>query len=210
MDGFDLVGDDRGGRVEDGEDPGEGGSVDVGVGGALEHGECELDDGRSGAGQQLGDGDDRRRHGGRLSVTKSDSPDPVLADDDLAYTIVGRERPPSDCGRGVGERHAAGELTDETFCEGAACDPSAVGPGRARTRWAPSRRVGSKTVKIRAKADPSTSGSAVLSNTASLSSTTDDPAPGNNSATATTDVDTAADLSMTKSDSPDPVLAGNI
>ncbi len=34
VDGFDLVGDHRGGRVEDGEDPGEGGSVDVGVGGA--------------------------------------------------------------------------------------------------------------------------------------------------------------------------------
>ncbi len=64
-------------------------------------------------------------------------------------------------------------------------------------------------VKIRAEVDPSTSGSAVLSNTASLSSTRD-PAPGNNSATAATDVDTAADLSMTKSDSPDPVLAGNI
>src|SRR5438045_1809106 len=48
-----------------------------------------------------------------------------------------------------------------------------------------------------------------LSNTASVSSTTSDPTPGDHSATEATTVNTAADLSITKSDSPDPVLAGN-
>ena len=37
-----------------------------------------------------------------------------------------------------------------------------------------------------------------------------DPSPGNNSASATTTVTPVADLSLTKSDSPDPVLAGEL
>ena len=40
--------------------------------------------------------------------------------------------------------------------------------------------------------------------------TTADPAPANNSASAETTVDPAADLSLTKTDSPDPVLAGEL
>ena len=47
-----------------------------------------------------------------------------------------------------------------------------------------------------------------LSNTATVSSTTTDPVPANNTATATTAVTTSADLSITNSDSPDPVTAG--
>src|SRR5436190_2792521 len=57
------------------------------------------------------------------------------------------------------------------------------------------------------KVDPSRL--ADLSNTASVTSTTTDPTPGDHSATEATVVNTAADLSITKSDSPDPVTAGN-
>ena len=49
----------------------------------------------------------------------------------------------------------------------------------------------------------------VLSNTATVSSSTTDPNSGNNSATATTTVTASADLSVTMTDSPDPVGAGN-
>src|SRR5204862_397137 len=48
-----------------------------------------------------------------------------------------------------------------------------------------------------------------LSNTPSVTSTTTDPTPSNHSATEATVVNTAADLSITKPDSPDPVTAGN-
>ena len=41
-----------------------------------------------------------------------------------------------------------------------------------------------------------------------MSATTADPVLVNNSASATTTVDPVADLSLTKSDSPDPVLSG--
>src|SRR6185503_20244783 len=56
----------------------------------------------------------------------------------------------------------------------------------------------------------STAAGTVLSNTATVSASTSDPSPGNNSATATTTVGTAsADLSITKVDTPDAVTAGN-
>src|SRR5262249_26090786 len=48
-----------------------------------------------------------------------------------------------------------------------------------------------------------------LSNTATAASATTDPTPGNNAATATTTVQTRADLAVTETDSPDPVTAGN-
>ena len=48
----------------------------------------------------------------------------------------------------------------------------------------------------------------VISNTATAASTTPDPVPANNSATATTTVATGADVSVTKTDSPDPATAG--
>src|SRR6185436_702692 len=49
-----------------------------------------------------------------------------------------------------------------------------------------------------------------ITNQATVSATTADPSSANNSASATTTVDPAADLSLTKSDSPDPVLAGQL
>ena len=47
----------------------------------------------------------------------------------------------------------------------------------------------------------------MIANTAAVTSA-DDPVSGNNSATASTTVSTSADLSVTKTDSPDPVTAG--
>jgi uncharacterized repeat protein (TIGR01451 family) len=49
-----------------------------------------------------------------------------------------------------------------------------------------------------------------LSNTATVSSATTDPTPGNDSATATTLSHTTADLSVTVTDSPDPVRADRL
>jgi large repetitive protein len=47
-----------------------------------------------------------------------------------------------------------------------------------------------------------------VTNSATATSSTTDPVPGNNSASATTAIVTRADLSITISDSPDPVVAG--
>ena len=50
---------------------------------------------------------------------------------------------------------------------------------------------------------------ATLSNTASFSTVTTDPTPGNNSSTTEATIRTRADLSLTKTGSPDPVFVGN-
>src|SRR5262249_28753732 len=49
----------------------------------------------------------------------------------------------------------------------------------------------------------------VLSNTANVTATEPDPTSANNSATATTTVNPVANLGITKSASPSPVLAGS-
>ena len=49
-----------------------------------------------------------------------------------------------------------------------------------------------------------------ITNQAAVGSDVDDQNTANNSASATTTVDPVADLSMTKSDSPDPLLAGEL
>src|SRR5207244_2237172 len=47
-----------------------------------------------------------------------------------------------------------------------------------------------------------------ITNTATVSAATSDPNPANNTATASTTVIASADLSITKTDAPDPVTAG--
>src|SRR5262249_40504171 len=57
--------------------------------------------------------------------------------------------------------------------------------------------------------DPNANAPATVSNTASGLSGAADPNTNNNDATAQTTVNTAADLALTKADSPDPVFAGD-
>src|SRR5439155_1107904 len=61
----------------------------------------------------------------------------------------------------------------------------------------------SQTLTLVLQVDPSRTSN--ISNTASVSTTSTDPVNSNNSATEATTVITRADLSITKSDSPDPV-----
>ncbi len=62
------------------------------------------------------------------------------------------------------------------------------------------------TVTITVRVGATTTG--VITNVASVTSTTPDPVAANNTAAATTTVTAQADLSVTKADSPDPVAAG--
>src|SRR5689334_16657282 len=62
-------------------------------------------------------------------------------------------------------------------------------------------------ITIVVKVDPAQT--ANLSNSATVASATSDPDNTNNTGTAATTVNTSADLSLVKTDSPDPVTAGN-
>ena len=63
-------------------------------------------------------------------------------------------------------------------------------------------RRDASTIKVR----PQNTGS--ITNTASVASNLNDPTPANNTASATTTVNPAADLAVTKTDSPDPIAVG--
>jgi uncharacterized repeat protein (TIGR01451 family) len=123
-----------------------------------------------------------------LSITKTASPDPVWALDNLTYTITVTNIGPSDAANVTVADMLPAALSGATYCIGTACNP--VGG----TPWPASNTVNigtvtagmTQTLKIIAKVmyQPS-SGS--LSNTATVSSpSSTDPVSSNNSATATT------------------------
>ena len=134
-----------------------------------------------------------------LAVTKTDSPDPVLAGHTVTYMITVTNNGPSDAqGVTVDDPLPAGtSFVDATPSQGScdatvSCTLGTINSGD------------SATVELVVQVDPSVSAGTVLTNTATTTSDAADPTPADNSATATTTVETAADLSVTKTDAPDP------
>src|SRR5262249_20357720 len=138
-----------------------------------------------------------------LAITKSDSPDPVLAGQPLTYTLTVMNNGPSPASAvKITDAVPAGTAfvsasASQGSCSQASgtvtCDVGTVANGASATA----------TVTVR----PTQAGP--VSNTASVSSTTFDPVAGNNSDSEDTTVDPAADLSLTKSDSVDPATTGS-
>jgi uncharacterized repeat protein (TIGR01451 family) len=145
-----------------------------------------------------------------LSVSKVDTPDPVTAGTNLGYTITVANAGPSQA--------AAVSLSDTlpagtTFVSlsspaGWSCTTPAVGSGGTVSCSIPALATGNAVFTLTVQVGPSVPSGTVLSNTATVGSSTPDPAPGNESGTATTTVGASADLSVTKVDTPDPVVAG--
>ncbi|CAM3715836.1 hypothetical protein [Nocardioides zeicaulis] len=140
-----------------------------------------------------------------LAVTKS--ADAVVDGTDATYTIVATNTGPSTArsvqvtdpvpgsltyvssGTSRGSCAAAGTPTTVT------CDVGDLAPGESAT----------VTVRAHTPADGSARGA---SNTATATSPTTDPAPGNNSATYVLPTASQADLSLSKTVAPNPVVAG--
>lgn len=148
-----------------------------------------------------------------LSVTKVDSPDPVVAGSNLTYTIA------------VTNLTAAAATTvalsdtlpaNTTFVSltapaGWGCTmPGGGGTGTVNCSIATLPANGSGSFTLVVNMNAATPSGTIVSNTANVTSA-DDPFEGNNSATATTTVSSGANLLVLKSDSPDPAVAnGNI
>jgi uncharacterized repeat protein (TIGR01451 family) len=138
-----------------------------------------------------------------LQLTKTDSPDPVVAGRQVTYTLTVSTAGPSDAlGVSVADTLPAGTTFVSASNGGAFA--SGVVTWNLGTIAAGSAPVTRTLVVL---VNPSTTSS--LSNTATVSSSTSDPNPANNSATEATAVNTSADLSIVKTDSPDPVVAGH-
>jgi uncharacterized repeat protein (TIGR01451 family) len=146
-----------------------------------------------------------------LSVTKTDTPDPVTAGNNLTYTITA-----ANAGGDFANNVTLGDTlpASTTFVSltspgGWSCTTPAVGATGAVSCSNPSvAPAASGVFTLVVKVNSSAASGSTISNTASVSSSTFDPDATNNSATASTMVNSSADLSVTKADSPDPVTAG--
>ena len=145
-----------------------------------------------------------------LSVTKTDTPDPVTAGNNLTYTIsASNAGPESAQNAALSDTLPPGTtFVSLTSSGGWSCTTPAVGSTGTVSCSNPIGGGGASSV-FTLVVKIGTAAAARSATPASVSSSTFDPVAGNNSATATTTVNASADLSVTKIDSPDPVTAGS-
>jgi uncharacterized repeat protein (TIGR01451 family) len=137
-----------------------------------------------------------------LSITKADSPDPVLSGQELTYTINVSNAGPSATGATLRDTLPAGVTYVSATASQGVCSQSGgivtCGLGEVA-----SDELVTVTIKVKPQGDSRT-----ITNTATVDSTVPDSNVANNTATETTDVQSAADIAVTKTDSPDPVHVG--
>ena len=133
-----------------------------------------------------------------IADVKVDSPDPVIAGNQLTFTITATNAGPSDALNTTVHDTLNSHLTGATYCvdTGTGCVPAGAWMGQVNLgTLEPGDSV---DVVITATVDPATPEHYVLNNVATITTdTTDDDLSDNTSATTTT-VDTQADLSVTK------------
>ena len=135
-----------------------------------------------------------------LVITKSDSPDPTYTGGTLTYTLTITNNGPST---------AVNVVVTDTYPVGFSFVSATPTPDTGtNNKWTfPSLASGaSQTITITGTV---TVAGGTITNTASVTSSTNDSNYANNVASQSTTVATVADVSITKSDSPDPVNSGD-
>jgi uncharacterized repeat protein (TIGR01451 family) len=149
-----------------------------------------------------------------LSVTKSDSPDPVAPGSNVEYTILLNNNGPNTARNlALSDTLPPGTtFVSATQPNGPTFTLSTPAVGATGTVTATKSTFAASdaaTFKIVVHVGSGVADGTTLSNTASVTSDTDDPNTADNSDTETTLVNEFAELSVSKLASPDPVLAGN-
>ena len=139
-----------------------------------------------------------------LSLTKSDAPDPVLAEHELTYTLsVHNAGPSSAAGTTLIDALPSGVTFGSATPSQGSCTQSS---GTVTCPLGTIASGGNASVEI--KVTPTTGGS--ITNSASVGSGASDPNAADNQASATTTVNQSADLSVSMTDSPDPVVTNEV
>src|SRR6266404_2963325 len=153
-----------------------------------------------------------------LSITMTGTPDTVVAGQKLTYTLQVTNQVGASSAQSV--TVTAGVPPNTTFVSaevivgtgwGTPTTPAVGGTGNvgfSKTQVAPGE---SATFKIVVNVNQNAPASTIISNTAKVISATTDTDAANNTATVTTNVTSlppSADLSITMTDTPDPVVAG--
>ncbi|HEX2835481.1 MAG TPA: IPTL-CTERM sorting domain-containing protein [Thermoanaerobaculia bacterium] len=146
-----------------------------------------------------------------LMISKSDTPDPVIAGNNISYQLTLTNNGPSNAANAAFSDTLPAGTTFVSLSSpgGWSCTTPAVGANGTITCSIASLVVTNASFTLTVNVDPALASGTVLSNTATATSSTADPSTGNESATATTTVTTSADLMISKTDTPDPVTAGN-
>ena len=146
-----------------------------------------------------------------LSITNAASPNPVLAGNNITYTVVVTNNGPASASTVVFSESIPANttlvsVTPTSGTSGWTCTPGVI------SCTIPTFAAGaSTTFTVVVTVNAGTASGTVITDTANVSSATTDPNPSNNVATVTVVVATAgqADLAVTKTGTPNPVLAGN-
>lgn len=147
-----------------------------------------------------------------LSIVKSDAPDPVIAGELLTYTLtIANDGPWPAVAVVARDWSPAGVVIQSVTASGASsCNAGVPGDPLRPSVCTFDTLVAdaSRTMTVVVRVLPGTTGP--LQNDARVSSETYDPDNSDNLATATTIVVARSDLSIQKTDTPDPVLAGGV
>lgn len=136
-----------------------------------------------------------------LSLTKVDSPDPVIAGNNLTYTLTVHNAGP-DAASGIVVKDTLPSQVSYVTSSGAPCTEAPVGTITCNLDDLPNGGTESFQIQVLVKANTvsnSAPGIAIVNNATVSSTETIDPNPADNSATASTIVNDSADLAVTKS-----------
>jgi len=135
-----------------------------------------------------------------LSVTKTDSPDPVLAGSNVTYTITVQNLGPQDANNVALSDAVPANTTFVSAIPPAGwttITPPVGGTGTvSATRPTLTVLEGAQVFTLVVQVNPGTPNGTILTNTASVTSTSFDPTPANNSDTETTTVNAAGGPSV--------------